>query len=339
MRKTLANATKLALIRKKLGHAPMIWKPTTWLDTKVAGLNPVLGHREKGIPYGRMMEVFGWSSQGKSSIVMSLAALMQRDGAFVVLGDIENSFEADYARARGLVQCPVCKGTLFVQSKVKGKTTRKECTNCVFQEEPSGLDFDRLMVIKPYVGEFKDVDPDTKRVKKAARLANAQELCAEVEEAIQLKVPQDRKVIILDSVAAMLTAGEQAAGLNGGMRSNMELPLFMGKLLRRWVGLAQVHNAIIILVNQLRTGPKSYGNPDYTPGGNAPSFYSHTRIQVKRIQGSRIKDKGRTIGIKGKLVCIKNKTGGEEGAEIGFRLLFAGGLEFVTVKSLQEDAE
>jgi recombination protein RecA len=333
MRKTLNNASKLAVIRKKLGHAPLIWKPTTWLDTKVAGLNPVLGHREKGIPYGRMLEVFGWSSQGKSSIVMSLAALMQRDGAFVVLGDIENSFEADYARARGLIACSACQGTLFTG---KGKD-RKECTACVFQQEPSGLDFERLMVIKPYVGEFADIDPVTKRPKKVTRLANAQELCAEIEEAIQLKVPQDRKVIILDSVAAMLTAGEQQAGLNGGMRSNMELPLFMGKLLRRWVGLAQVHNAVILLVNQLRTGPKSFGNPEYTPGGNAAMFYSHVRVQVKRITGSRIKDKGRTVGIKGKLVCVKNKTGGEEGAEIGFKLMFKGGLEFLTVKSLNEE--
>src|SRR5215471_15982158 len=143
--------SKLAAIRKKLGHAPLIWKPTLWLDTKVEGLNSVLGHRDKGIPYGRMIEVFGWQSQGKSSIILSLAALMQRDGAYVILGDIENSFDSDYARARGLIQCHTCKGTLFVN--------KKPCPDCEFQNEPSGLDFDRLLVIKPYVGEFKDFDP------------------------------------------------------------------------------------------------------------------------------------------------------------------------------------
>jgi RecA/RadA recombinase len=206
----------------------------------------------------------------------------------------------------------------------------------MFQEEPSGLDFQRLMVIKNYVGEFEDIDPKTKRPKRVVRLTNAQEICAEVEEAIKLKVPQDRKVVVLDSIAAMLTAGEYDAGLNGGMRSNLDLPTFMGKLLRRWTGLAQVHNAVIILVNQLRTGPKSFGNPEYTPGGNAPKFYSHSRVQVRRVTGSRIKDKGETVGIKGKLICIKNKTGGTEGAEIGFRLLFKGGLEFVPVKELSD---
>jgi RecA/RadA recombinase len=110
----------------------------------------------------------------------------------------------------------------------------------------------------------------------------------------------------------------------------------MGKLLRRWVGLAQVHNALVILVNQMRSAPRAFG--DYTPGGNAPKFYSHVRIQVKRIKGSRIIDKGKTVGIRGKLVCVKNKTGGTEGAEIGFKLLFKGGLCFMPVKSLSEES-
>jgi recombination protein RecA len=275
---------KLTAIRKKLGHVSMAWRPTIWLDTKIPGLNQVLGHRDKGIPYGRMIEVFGWSGQGKSSLVLSLAALMQRDGAYVVLGDVENSFEEDYGKARG-------------------------------------LDMDRLMVIQPYV------------LKREKRLTNAQELCAEIEEAI--KLPGDRKVVILDSIAALLTAGEAESGLDGGMRASLDLPIFLGKLLRRWVGLAQAHNALIILVNQMRSAPRAFG--DYTPGGNAPTFYSHVRVQVKRVKGSRIVDKGVTIGIRGKLVCCKNKTGGLEGSEIGFRLKFKGGLEFTSVKSLSEE--
>ena len=315
----------------------MLWNPTVWLDTRITGLNEILGHKTRGIPYGRLTEIFGWSSQGKSSIILSLAALAQRNGAYIIHGDIENSFEADYARARGLVLCPSCKGTGRVGTGVKA-TNCKTCTSPSLQLDPTGLDLTRLMVIKPYVGKFNDiVDPKTKRTKQVTRLTNAQELCAEIEEAIKMKVPQDRKVVVLDSIAAMLTAGEANAGLNGGMRSNLDLPLFMGKLLRRWTGLAQVHNAWIVLVNQLRTGPKSFGNPEYTPGGNAALFYSHTRVQVKRITGSRIVDKSKTIGIRGKLVCHKNKTGGEEGAEIGFRLYFKGGLEFVPVKDLLSD--
>jgi len=323
---------QLEAIRKKLGHVRMAWKPTLWFDPKVPGLNPVIGHKEKGIAYGRMIEVFGWQSNGKSSIILSLAAMLQRNGAYVILGDLENSFEADYARARGLMACPVCKGTL----KHNGGPC-KQCL-CNFQEEPTGLDFQRLMVVKPYVGKFQEIDPKTKRARVVTRLSNGQELCSEVEEALQLKVPQDRKVVILDSIAAMLTAGEAEAGIKGAnMRTSMDLPTFMGRLLRRWVGLAQVHNALIILVNQLRTGPKSFGNPEYTPGGNAALFYSHVRLQVKRVTGSRILDKGEAVGVKGKLVCHKNKTGGVEGSEIGFKLKFKGGLEFVPVKALAEE--
>lgn len=323
----LMDNKELTAIRKQIGHVPIFWNPAVWMDTKVPGLNQILGHRDKGIPYGRLTEIYGWSSQGKTSIILSLAALAQRDGAYIIHGDIENSFEADYARARGLAICPKCKGV----------GPCPVCTSRSLQEEPTRLDLSRLMVVKPYVGKFTDIDPKTKRPRSVTRLTNAQELCAEIEEAIKLKVKQDRKVVVLDSIAAMLTAGEADAGLNGGMPSRMDLPLFMGKLLRRWTGLAQVHNAWIVLVNQLRTGPKSFGNPEYTPGGNAALFYSHTRIQVQRVTGSRIIDAGKTVGIRGKLVCRKNKTGGEEGAEIGFRLFFKGGLEFVPVKELTSD--
>jgi recombination protein RecA len=277
---------QLTAIRKKLGHVSLAWRPKFWLDTKIPGLNQVIGHRDKGVPYGRVMEVFGWSGQGKSSFVLSLAAMMQKDGAYVVLGDLENSFEEDYGRARG-------------------------------------LDLNRMMLIQPYV------------LKADKRLTYAQELCAEIEEAIKLKTQGDRKVVILDSITAMLTEGEAESGLDGGIKARLDLPVFLGKLLRRWVGLAQVHNVLLILVNQMRSAPRAFG--DYTPGGNAPVFFSHVRVQVKRVKGSRIMEKGQVVGIKGRLVCVKNKTGGAEGSEIGFKLRFKGGLEFVPVRSLQEE--
>ena len=109
----------------------------------------------------------------------------------------------------------------------------------------------------------------------------------------------------------------------------------MGKLLRRWVGLAQVHNTALILINQLRNAPKAFAAA-YTVGGNAAKFYSHVRVRVGRVEGSKIIDPKtkKMIGMKGYMRCLKNKTGGEEGAEIGFRLYRKGGLEFVPLKEV-----
>jgi hypothetical protein len=47
-------------------------------------------------------------------------------------------------------------------------------------------------------------------------------------------------------------------------------------------------------------------------------------------------DKGEVIGIRGIMKCLKNKTGGGESSEIGYRLLFNGPLEFVPADDVKK---
>ena len=305
-----ANKELLA-IRKKLSHTAMDWKPTDWLDTGIPILNTVIGHADKGLAYGRMIEISGWESQGKSALVTSFAAMAQRDGAHVVWSDIENSFEPDWAIQRGMLKCPSC-------NNVSDK--RETCKVC----NGNGLDNDRITVIQPYVGTFLD---ENGKPEKNQRLSTAQELCSETEACMRIKRKESKQIVVIDSIAALLTEGEGAAGIENANK----------RLCRRWVGEAQVNNAAIFLINQLRQSPKSFGDPSYTPGGNGPKFYSHVRLRVKRPPDSKLKDGGRTAGIKGIITAVKNKTGGEEGAQVGFRLWFKGKLEFVPVKDLKED--
>ena len=319
----------LAAIRKKLGHMTMAWKPTEWLDTGIPDLNNVLGHPEKGIPYGRMLEISGWESSGKTALTMAIAALAQQNGAQVIWGDVENSFEAEWAIQRGFAKCPHCNGTRLYNGS--------DCGHCEYEGASTGIDFNSLILIRPYVGNFGS--------ESESRLTTAQELCCEIEEAIKMKRKRTKSIVVLDSIAALLTAGEADVDLSGtdrkgknvgGMRTSMALPLFMSRLLKRWVGLAQVHNALIVLINQLREGPTAFGDPSYTPGGNAARFYSHIRVRVHRVAGSKIIDKGKVIGIKGAIVCKKNKTGGTEAAEIGYRLMYKGAIEFVPVSEVKK---
>lgn len=306
---------ELTAIRKRLSHLAMKWTPSCWLDTSIPELNAVMGHTDKGLSYGRMIEVSGWESSAKTSLMLSVAAIAQRNGAHIIWGDVENSFEADWAIKRGLAKCPKCKNV-----------DPEKCTAC----EGCGLDVNRITLIQPYVGTFEN--------EKQPRLSTAQELCSEIEESISLKRKEGKCFVVLDSIAALLTEGEGKAGIEGSnMRSNMELPMFMGRLLRRWVGLAQIHNALIVLVNQLRESPSKYGGP-YTPGGNAPRFYSHVRIRVKRVQGSKIVQSGKTVGIKGIITATKNKAGGREGAQVGFKLWYEGPIEFLAAKDVMPKA-
>jgi hypothetical protein len=52
-------------IRTKLGHASLQYTPSLYLDTGIPDLNRVLGHADKGIPYGAIIEVSGIESVGR----------------------------------------------------------------------------------------------------------------------------------------------------------------------------------------------------------------------------------------------------------------------------------
>lgn len=287
----------LEAIRKKMGHLTFKGAPTLWLDTGIPELNQVAGNRENGLAYGRIMEVFGWESHGKSAISMALAALAQRDGAHVILMDLENSYEEQWVRRRGI--------------------------------DPEK----NFTLIQPYVGIFGK--------EKKPRLATAQELCEEAEEVLEVKRKKaDRMVLIVDSLTSLLTAGEAAAGLTGqNLRTKMDLPEFLGRLLRRWAGTAASYNVMLMLINQLRENPMAFGDSTYTPGGNAPKFFSHVRVKVTRVRGGRITDKGVVVGIRGIMKAVKNKVGGLEGAEVGYKLMFNGPIEFLPAKRLRAEAQ
>ena len=351
----------LETIRKHLGHLQFKWTPSLYLDTGFTDLNAVIGNQHRGIPYGRLIEISGLESHGKTALAMTLAALAQQNKAGVVWGDLENSFESDWGLMRGLTPCPACQG--------KGRESDghycKECGTSILcdicdgggcalcensgQVRGCGLDMERFTLIQPYVGTFEEdvVDennPKGKKKKKQGtpRLATGQELCEEMEEAMVLMHKKfDRQIVVLDSIPSILVEEEAAAGLSGSnLRSNMELPMFLGKLMRRWVGLAQCYNASILFVNQLRQNPmKRFGDPWYSPGGNAPRFFCHIRVRVWRTKGGRVMHEGKMRGIQGLMKAMKNKSGGVEGARVGYRILFDGPVEFVEAGDLKKAGE
>jgi recombination protein RecA len=309
--KVATASDELAKIRAKLGHLTMEWQPSKMLDTGVPDLNEVLGNRETGLTFGRIMEISGWESQGKTAIALCLAALAQKQGAWIIWIDFENSFDPTWAVARG-------------------------------------LDLDKVIVIAPYVGSFNtkkkkkgEEEEEIQVASKKMRLATAQELCEEGEAAMaQISKHCDKIMMIVDSIPAMLPEGEQADGLSGAnMRTNMDLPMFLSRLLRRWIGMAQAYNTMVVLINQLRQKPIGFGDPDYTPGGNAVRFYCHVRVRMYRSKGGVIKRKGKTVGMQGIIRNVKNKSGSAERAKVGFKLYFQGPMEFLPAAELEKDEE
>lgn len=56
-----------------------------------------------GLPRGRIIEIFGWESSGKTTIALNVIANAQKQGLKCLLVDAENAFDPEYAEALGVV--------------------------------------------------------------------------------------------------------------------------------------------------------------------------------------------------------------------------------------------
>src|ERR1035437_10921350 len=105
MSKTAANPkttdAEMKEIQRKLGFLTFDAQPREWFDTGSRMLNAVLGSQEKGIAYGKMIEVFGPESNGKTLLALLLAGLAQADDAKVAWVDFENSLDKPWAASQG----------------------------------------------------------------------------------------------------------------------------------------------------------------------------------------------------------------------------------------------
>lgn len=299
----------MAQIHQELGQVVFDWTESYWLDTGNRELNTVMGDPDKGLPYGRIFEVSGLESGGKSALCLTLAALAQADDAIVIWVDFENSWDDKWAAIRG-------------------------------------LDVSKVHVIKPFLGMFSapKVDSKTKKVvwKKETelRMSSCEEMCSVAERLIRhLKSKNTKFVMVMDSIASMQPGNKSRSRLEDhNLKSHMDLPSLLSDLFGRWVGMAQVYNVMILAINQLRQNPMAgFGDPWYTPGGNALRFYAHLRLRV--IRKEKMMKSAQQIGIKGIIRNLKNKSGGLEKSEVGYKLLFQGPMEFVPAREIVKPKE
>lgn len=70
-----------------------------WLPSRSLRINNILGG---GIPYGRILEVFGGESSGKTILALDFAAVTQALGGIVLWDDAEQSFTRNWAELNGV---------------------------------------------------------------------------------------------------------------------------------------------------------------------------------------------------------------------------------------------
>lgn len=93
-------------LNKDFGEGTVMFfgsKPNTDYKTVSTGsllLNEALGIG--GLPRGRIVEIFGWESSGKTTIALNAIADAQKQGLKCLLVDAENAFDPEYAVALGV---------------------------------------------------------------------------------------------------------------------------------------------------------------------------------------------------------------------------------------------
>lgn len=241
-----------------------------WLDTGSKALNGTLGSATKGLPYGKVFEIAGHKHGGKTAISTILGGMAQRDGAVVGYMDLENSYDPIWARKLGMRP----EGVFLINPKLI-KTSSKKNADVV--------------------------------------LESAEQMFAEAEAAMKMLYKRGRKkqFWILDSVANIQTEMAITEGTMGrGLRVNIDRAQFLSSVMPKWAGLAANYNVLLLLINQLRSKPMAFGDPYYTPGGNAVPFATSIQARVTRLKGGgKLLQTGRTVGIAAKIVNNKNKAG------------------------------
>lgn len=219
---------------------------SVWLDTGYPPLNMAIsGEPDKGLPCGRIVEIFGPSACGKTAITTRAMIAAQQAGGVAVWMDHEHAFDLNQAKSMGLDD-----ETRWVYKHPE-----------TFEES-----IDMAVKIGKTVREKKLIDP----------LAPI--------------------IVVFDSLASMVpqskmydAKGNKKDSKDFSMHDNTALARATSASFPALAQMATKYNMCLVFINQTRTKPGvAYGDPNTTPGGNAPEYYASLRIGMTR---EMIKDK------------------------------------------------
>ncbi len=197
-----------------------------------------------GIPRGRIIEVYGPESGGKTTVALHIIAETQKLGGTAAFIDAEHALDPEYARR-------------------------------------IGVDIDNLLISQPNSGEE----------------------ALEITETLVRSGAVD--IVVIDSVAALVPRSELEGNM-GDSQIGVQARL-MSQALRKLTAVTGRSKCIVLFINQLREKVGvMYGNPEVTTGGRALRFYSSLRLEIRKVESIKDKDKGE-IGNRVKAKVVKNK--------------------------------
>ncbi len=151
----------VSLLEKKFGRGSIMSLGTTPMATVEAyptgslGLDIALGIG--GLPKGRICEIYGPESSGKTTLALHLAAEVQKKGGNVVFIDAEHALDVDYARKLG-----VDTSRLLVSQPDSGEQAFEICETLVLSGSIDLVIIDSVAALTPRAeidGEIGDQLP------------------------------------------------------------------------------------------------------------------------------------------------------------------------------------
>lgn len=245
MKKTRKIDPKKAvlLVRNKLGHLTFEKDRRFWLQTPYPRLNAVMGSPTKGLAFGRIYELHGPESSGKTLLALTLMGLAQKEyDAYCIWFDAEKAWDAAWAERRGVDPEQVFLYEHYAGRFGKEKEKRIASSEEVFQE------------IEHLVKGLEKYDP-------------RRPIFIGVDSIAALNPAEENDTEVTNRTA----------------RTEVTIPRMLSPLLRRWKDICDNYNVLMLLINQMRDAPfKMFGSPERTPGGRAIKHYAASRVKVQR---------------------------------------------------------
>jgi len=197
-----------------------------------------------GFPRGRIVEIFGPESSGKTTLTLTVIAQAQKAGGVAAFIDVEHALDPVYARKLG-------------------------------------VNMNELLVSQPDSGE------EALTIAETLIKSNAVD------------------VVVLDSVAALITKAELEGGM-GDVTMGAQARL-MSQAMRKLTSFISKAKTCAIFTNQIREKiGVMFGNPETTPGGKALKFYASVRVDIRRIAAIK-EPNGDVLGNRTRVKIVKNK--------------------------------
>lgn len=259
-----------------------------WLDTGIPELNWALSNNHKrGLPVGRMVEVFGPSSSGKTFLATMAMSAAQKAGGIVGFSDHERTFDPVIARTLGLNTEGLGAGFVYRRPKTFEDSVEEAVSiaekvrekGLIAEDAPMVWVFDSVASMVPYSKLYDD-----KGNRREAGSYNMK-----------------------DKLALATSTSQSYPVLAQFAEDNNMLVLLLN----------QVRTKPGVL----------YGNPETTPGGNAAEYYASVRLSLgrKEITNDK-KGKDKIVeGFEVTAKTVKNKCA-RFGRQASWKVMFNEGL-------------